>query len=199
MHAIFGSFLVGMIMPRDGKFTLHMCEKIDDLVSNIFLPLYFALSGTEHWECGREDGREGRGKADKAARGHASSLCPLGSSPARSPPPSPSPPSGLKTDVGSISHAIGGAMLLLVILVATAGKFIGCAGTPPSLAVDLLACSRRSPGPCLRAQTSLHSHPVLGRDAFPPHPHFQRVPRPSYLEGHLPRPCLSIHKEHPSA
>ena len=32
-------------MPRDGKFTLHMCEKIDDLVSNIFLPLYFALSG----------------------------------------------------------------------------------------------------------------------------------------------------------
>jgi hypothetical protein len=40
---------------------------------------------------------------------------------------------------------------------------------------------------------------VLGRDAFPPHPHFQRVPRPSYLEGHLPRPCLSIHKEHPSA
>ena len=45
VHAIFGSFLIGMIMPRDGKFTLHMCEKIDDLVSNIFLPLYFALSG----------------------------------------------------------------------------------------------------------------------------------------------------------
>lgn len=59
VHAIFGSFLVGMIMPRDCKFTLHMCEKIDDLVSSIFLPLYFALSG-------------------------------------------------LKTDIASISHAIGG-------------------------------------------------------------------------------------------
>ena len=45
MHAIFGAFLVGLICPHDGGFAIKLTEKIEDLVSVLFLPLYFALSG----------------------------------------------------------------------------------------------------------------------------------------------------------
>lgn len=45
VHAIFGAFLVGVIMPHEGGFAVKMTEKLEDIVSVIFLPLYFALSG----------------------------------------------------------------------------------------------------------------------------------------------------------
>ncbi|GAA97261.1 uncharacterized protein L969DRAFT_44257 [Mixia osmundae IAM 14324] len=45
IHAIFGGFLVGVIMPHEGGFASGTNEKIEDLVSVLFLPLYFALSG----------------------------------------------------------------------------------------------------------------------------------------------------------
>ncbi|KAL5614202.1 hypothetical protein BROUX41_000041 [Berkeleyomyces rouxiae] len=45
VHAIFGAFLVGVICPHDGGFAVKMTEKIEDLISVLFLPLYFALSG----------------------------------------------------------------------------------------------------------------------------------------------------------
>lgn len=45
IHAIFGAFLVGLICPRHGGFVINLVEKIEDLVSVLFLPLYFALSG----------------------------------------------------------------------------------------------------------------------------------------------------------
>ncbi|RDL41777.1 uncharacterized protein BP5553_01756 [Venustampulla echinocandica] len=45
VHAIFGAFLVGLICPHEGGFTIKLTEKIEDLVSVFFLPLYFALSG----------------------------------------------------------------------------------------------------------------------------------------------------------
>jgi len=45
VHAIFGAFLIGLICPHDGGFAIKLTEKIEDLVSVIFLPLYFALSG----------------------------------------------------------------------------------------------------------------------------------------------------------
>lgn len=45
VHPIFGSFLVGLMIPHDGGYAVAMTEKIEDLVSVIFLPLYFALSG----------------------------------------------------------------------------------------------------------------------------------------------------------
>lgn len=45
MHPIFGAFLVGLICPHDGGFAIKLAEKIEDLVSVLFLPLYFALSG----------------------------------------------------------------------------------------------------------------------------------------------------------
>ncbi|CZT00115.1 probable K(+)/H(+) antiporter 1 [Rhynchosporium agropyri] len=40
-----GTFLVGLICPHDGGFAIKLTEKIEDLVSVLFLPLYFALSG----------------------------------------------------------------------------------------------------------------------------------------------------------
>ncbi|GJN88307.1 hypothetical protein Rhopal_001272-T1 [Rhodotorula paludigena] len=43
VHAIFGAFLVGLIVPKEIRGPLT--EKIEDLVTVLFLPLYFALSG----------------------------------------------------------------------------------------------------------------------------------------------------------
>ncbi|CAK7202689.1 hypothetical protein SEUCBS139899_005415 [Sporothrix eucalyptigena] len=45
VHPIFGGFLVGIICPHDGGFAIKLTEKIEDFVSALFLPLYFALSG----------------------------------------------------------------------------------------------------------------------------------------------------------
>ncbi|KAI1609168.1 Sodium/hydrogen exchanger family-domain-containing protein [Exophiala viscosa] len=45
IHPIFGSFMVGLIMPHEGGFAVKLTEKLEDLVSVLFLPLYFALSG----------------------------------------------------------------------------------------------------------------------------------------------------------
>ncbi|KAL5349688.1 hypothetical protein ACLOAV_004718 [Pseudogymnoascus australis] len=45
VHPIFGGFLVGLICPHDQGFTVKLTEKIEDLVTVLFLPLYFALSG----------------------------------------------------------------------------------------------------------------------------------------------------------
>ncbi|PMD48275.1 hypothetical protein L207DRAFT_521672 [Hyaloscypha variabilis F] len=45
VHPIFGAFLVGLICPHDGGFAIKLTEKVEDLVSVLLLPLYFALSG----------------------------------------------------------------------------------------------------------------------------------------------------------
>ncbi|KAF9110943.1 K(+)/H(+) antiporter [Mortierella sp. AM989] len=45
VHAIFGSFLVGLIIPNDTGFADGITKRIEDLVSVVFLPIYFALSG----------------------------------------------------------------------------------------------------------------------------------------------------------
>ncbi|KAK6347370.1 K(+)/H(+) antiporter [Orbilia brochopaga] len=44
IHAIFGGFVIGLICPRGG-FAAAVAEKIEDLVTVLFLPLYFTLSG----------------------------------------------------------------------------------------------------------------------------------------------------------
>lgn len=44
VHAIFGAFLIGLICPH-GIFAVQLQEKIEDLISVLLLPLYFALSG----------------------------------------------------------------------------------------------------------------------------------------------------------
>jgi Kef-type K+ transport system membrane component KefB len=40
-----GGFLVGVIMPHHKGFTTSMTEKLEDLVSVLFLPIYFTFSG----------------------------------------------------------------------------------------------------------------------------------------------------------
>ncbi|WVQ81381.1 hypothetical protein IAT38_003505 [Cryptococcus sp. DSM 104549] len=45
VHPIFGGFIAGLVIPHDGGFAIALVEKIDDLVSMLFLPIYFVLSG----------------------------------------------------------------------------------------------------------------------------------------------------------
>ncbi|EJC98913.1 uncharacterized protein FOMMEDRAFT_113492 [Fomitiporia mediterranea MF3/22] len=45
VHAIFGGFLAGLVVPREGGLAILLTEKLEDMVSIIFLPLYFTLSG----------------------------------------------------------------------------------------------------------------------------------------------------------
>jgi len=39
------AFVIGLICPHDGGFSIKLTEKIEDIVTVLFLPLYFALSG----------------------------------------------------------------------------------------------------------------------------------------------------------
>ncbi|OCL11071.1 K(+)/H(+) antiporter 1 [Glonium stellatum] len=45
VHPIFGAFMAGLICPHEGGFAIKVTEKVEDLVSTLFLPLYFAQSG----------------------------------------------------------------------------------------------------------------------------------------------------------
>ncbi|KIY73898.1 hypothetical protein CYLTODRAFT_428160 [Cylindrobasidium torrendii FP15055 ss-10] len=45
VHAIFGGFLAGLIIPKENGYAISIVEKIEDLVSILLLPLYFTLSG----------------------------------------------------------------------------------------------------------------------------------------------------------
>eukprot|EP00026_Physarum_polycephalum_P008405 Phypoly_transcript_08488.p1 GENE.Phypoly_transcript_08488~~Phypoly_transcript_08488.p1 ORF type:complete len:368 (-),score=43.68 Phypoly_transcript_08488:407-1357(-) len=45
IHAIFGGFLMGVIIPREGDFAHYLAERIEDLVVLLLLPLYFTYSG----------------------------------------------------------------------------------------------------------------------------------------------------------
>ncbi|KAI9483742.1 MAG: Sodium/hydrogen exchanger family-domain-containing protein [Benjaminiella poitrasii] len=45
IHAIFGGFLAGVIVPHENDLSIKITEKIEDMVNIVFLPLYFTLSG----------------------------------------------------------------------------------------------------------------------------------------------------------
>ncbi|GAV63526.1 Na_H_Exchanger domain-containing protein [Cephalotus follicularis] len=45
IHALFGAFVIGVIIPKEGPFAGALVEKVEDLVSGLFLPLYFVSSG----------------------------------------------------------------------------------------------------------------------------------------------------------
>jgi Kef-type K+ transport system membrane component KefB len=45
IHALFGGFLVGVIMPKDKEFVRAIKDKLDSLTVVLLLPLYFALTG----------------------------------------------------------------------------------------------------------------------------------------------------------
>lgn len=59
LHALFGAFMVGVIMPDDMKFRRILTDKVEDVSLSIFLPLFFVASGLqtqigllntpEHW------------------------------------------------------------------------------------------------------------------------------------------------------
>ncbi|KAM7531367.1 hypothetical protein LguiB_034777 [Lonicera macranthoides] len=45
IHALFGAFVMGVLVPKEGPFAGALVEKVEDLVSSLFLPLYFVSSG----------------------------------------------------------------------------------------------------------------------------------------------------------
>ena len=45
VHALFGAFLFGTIMPRQGNYAHALAERLEDFVVVAFLPLFFAYSG----------------------------------------------------------------------------------------------------------------------------------------------------------
>lgn len=45
IHALFGAFVVGVMVPKEGPFAGALVEKVEDLVTGLLLPLYFVSSG----------------------------------------------------------------------------------------------------------------------------------------------------------
>ena len=45
IHAIFGAFLIGTIIPHDSKVATQVTERIADIVRVMFLPAFFAFTG----------------------------------------------------------------------------------------------------------------------------------------------------------
>ncbi|XP_062074481.1 cation/H(+) antiporter 18-like [Humulus lupulus] len=45
IHAMFGAFVIGILVPKDSPLAGALVEKVEDLVSGLFLPLYFVSSG----------------------------------------------------------------------------------------------------------------------------------------------------------
>ncbi|KAJ0039646.1 hypothetical protein Pint_27366 [Pistacia integerrima] len=74
-HSVFGAFVFGLVIPN-GPLGLTLIEKLEDFVSGLLLPLFFAISG-------------------------------------------------LKTDIGAIQGTFTWGILVLVIILACAGKIIG--------------------------------------------------------------------------
>jgi Kef-type K+ transport system membrane component KefB len=45
IHAMFGAFLAGVIMPKHHRFVVTITEKLEDVAVVLLLPIFFALSG----------------------------------------------------------------------------------------------------------------------------------------------------------
>ncbi len=45
IHAVFGAFLAGLVVPHDSKLAVALREKLEDVVMIVFLPPFFAFSG----------------------------------------------------------------------------------------------------------------------------------------------------------
>jgi Kef-type K+ transport system membrane component KefB len=46
IHALFGAFLLGAILPSSGELAKQLTEKLEDLVRIVFLPIFFVFTGT---------------------------------------------------------------------------------------------------------------------------------------------------------
>lgn len=47
VHAIFGAFLAGTIVPHHKRFAISITEKLEELVSIMFIPVYLTYSGLQ--------------------------------------------------------------------------------------------------------------------------------------------------------
>lgn len=47
MHALFGSFVLGLVMPEDVSFRKVITDKVEDVSLQLFLPLFFVSSGLQ--------------------------------------------------------------------------------------------------------------------------------------------------------
>lgn len=45
IHSIFGAFVFGLTIPKGGLFADRLTQRMEDFVSGLLLPLYFASSG----------------------------------------------------------------------------------------------------------------------------------------------------------
>jgi monovalent cation:proton antiporter-2 (CPA2) family protein len=45
VHAIFGAFMAGVIIPRENGYVIKITEKLEDLVHIVLIPIYFAITG----------------------------------------------------------------------------------------------------------------------------------------------------------
>jgi len=45
IHQIFGAFMFGAVMPKDGQFIKHLGDKVEDFTVLFLLPLFFAYTG----------------------------------------------------------------------------------------------------------------------------------------------------------
>src|SRR5262249_20296741 len=45
IHAVFGAFMMGVIMPREVLFTRGLADKLEDFAVVFLLPIYFAYTG----------------------------------------------------------------------------------------------------------------------------------------------------------
>jgi Kef-type K+ transport system membrane component KefB len=45
IHALFGAFLAGAVMPRHESFRLHLAARLEGVTRVLFMPLFFAFSG----------------------------------------------------------------------------------------------------------------------------------------------------------
>ena len=45
LHALFGAFVTGLVMPENLRFRKIMTEKVEDISLVLFLPLFFASTG----------------------------------------------------------------------------------------------------------------------------------------------------------
>ncbi|MFO0935831.1 MAG: cation:proton antiporter [Gemmataceae bacterium] len=45
IHAVFGAFLLGVILPHEGRLVTEISRRLEDVVSILLLPAFFALTG----------------------------------------------------------------------------------------------------------------------------------------------------------
>ena len=45
IHALFGAFLIGVVMPREATFRAELVRRLEEVSAILFLPLFFAFTG----------------------------------------------------------------------------------------------------------------------------------------------------------